>query len=71
VFCRCCGSLGTSYHRRNGEGEQEGKCSSSIFLRIDFLATELTRGELKSGVRVGERGVCTLGTGSDQSSPFF
>ena len=36
-----------------------------------LLATEFKRANKKIGVRVGERGICILGTGSNQSSLSF
>jgi len=43
------------------------------FLTIffSFLVVELKTANKKIGVRVGERGVCILMTGSNQSSPSF
>jgi len=50
-----------------------GKWCSNIFLTIffSFLVVELKTANKKIGVRVGERGVCILMTGSNQSSPSF
>jgi hypothetical protein len=68
-----CMSFSTrTSHGRNLGGGQKGANAPPIFFlpKNSFLATELKRGE-KFGVRVAERDVCILRTGSNQSSPPF